>query len=59
MTIKELLAKCLRIPRKLRNIFYIRWNRLVFWLNGAQYGKNMQVCNSFYLNKDPKANYRG
>ena len=55
MTTKEFLAKCLRIPRKLRNIFYIRWNRLAFWLNGAQFGKNMLVYNRFYLDKNPKA----
>ena len=55
MTTKKVLAKCLRIPRKLRNIFYIRWNRLVFWLNGVQFGKNMQVYNRFYLDKNPKA----
>lgn len=55
MTIKQILAKSLRIPRKLRMIFYIRWNRLVFWLNGVQFGKNMQVHNRFYLDKNPKA----
>lgn len=55
MTIKQILAKSLRIPRKVRKLFYIRWNRLVFWLNGVQFGKNMQVHNSFYLNKNPKA----
>lgn len=53
--IKLFLARMLRIPRKLRKTFYIRWNRIVFWLKGAQFGKNMQVYNSIYLNKNPKA----
>lgn len=42
----------LRILRKLRKIFYIRRNRLVFWLNGAQFGKNMIVHNRFYLDME-------
>ena len=50
MTIKRFLARTLRIPRKLRKTFYIRWNRLVFWLHGAHFGKNMIVHNRFYLN---------
>lgn len=55
MTIKRFLAKIPRIPRKLRMIFYIRWNRLVFWLNGAQFGKNMIVHNRFYLDMEDGA----
>lgn len=50
MTFKQLFAKSLRIPRRLRMIFYIRYNRLKFWLNGVETGRNMLVHNAIYLN---------
>jgi acetyltransferase-like isoleucine patch superfamily enzyme len=55
MTIKQLLAKAFRIPRRLRMIFYIRYNRLNFMLNGVSVGKNMRVHNRFYLSKHKDA----
>jgi acetyltransferase-like isoleucine patch superfamily enzyme len=36
-------------------IFYIRYNRFVFMLNGASVGKNMMVHNRFYLSKHKDA----
>jgi len=51
MNIKLLLAKSLRIPRRLRMIYYIRFNRLRFWLNDVSFGSNMQVYSKIYLNK--------
>ena len=51
MVFKRLFAKVLRIPRHLRMIFYIRYNRLKFWLNRVEMGRNMLVYNSVYLNK--------
>lgn len=49
MVFKRLFAKVLRIPRHLRMIFYIRYNRLKFWLNRVEMGRNMLVYNSVYL----------
>lgn len=45
MVFKRLFAKVLRIPRHLRMIFYIRYNRLKFWLNRVEMGRNMLVYN--------------
>jgi carbonic anhydrase/acetyltransferase-like protein (isoleucine patch superfamily) len=58
MTFKQFLAKLLRVPRRLRQIFYLRWNRFVFWTNGVTVGENMQVCNKFYLQKHPDSQLR-
>lgn len=46
-----LIRKLLYAPRKLRMLFYIFWNRLVFKLCGVKYGHNMCIYNRFYLNK--------
>lgn len=51
MNIKSFFAKSLRIPRRLSMIYYIRFNRFKFWLNGVSFGRNMQVYNKIYLNK--------
>ncbi len=51
MNIKLFWAKFLRIPRCLRKIYYIRFNRFKFWLNDVSFGSNMQVYNKIYLNK--------
>lgn len=58
MVFKRLFAKVLRIPRHLRMIFYIRYNRLKFWLNRVEMGRNMLVYNSVYLNKAPGSSIR-
>ncbi|WP_455664165.1 acyltransferase [Phocaeicola sp.] len=50
-----LMSRCLRIPRRLRCIFYKRYNRFLFWINGVEFGRNMQVFNRFYLSKHPGA----
>jgi acetyltransferase-like isoleucine patch superfamily enzyme len=55
MSVKQILAKVFRIPRRLRMIFYIRYNRFIFMLNGASVGKNMKVHNRFYLSKHKDA----
>lgn len=55
MTFKQFLVKLLRVPRRLRQIFYTRWHRFTFWVNGASVGKDMQVYNKFYLQKHPEA----
>lgn len=55
MSVKQILAKAFRIPRRLRMIFYIRYNRFIFMLNGASVGKNMKVHNQFYLLKHKDA----
>ena len=53
MTVKQLFAKSFRIPRRLRMIFYIRYNRLKFWLNDVSFGRGMKVHNAMYLIKAP------
>lgn len=49
------LYKLHLIPRRLRKIFYVRWNRLIFKLNSISYGVNLCVYNKFYLLKRPGA----
>lgn len=39
-------------------IFYVRYNRLKFWLNGVEMGRNMQVCNAIYLSMAPGSSIR-
>lgn len=39
-------------------IFYLRYNRLKFWLNGVEMGRNMQVCNAIYLSMAPGSSVR-
>lgn len=58
MNVKLFLAKFLRIPRRLRMTFYIRYNRLKFWLNGVEAGRNMLVYNAIYLNMAPGSSIR-
>lgn len=58
MTIKKIFAKSFRIPRRLRMIYYIRYNRLKFWLNRVEMGRNTLVYNSIYLNKAPGSTIR-
>lgn len=41
--------KLLRIIPKLKNKYFLIWNRLFFKLIGIQYGKNMQVFNKVYI----------
>ena len=41
------------LPRKLRSLFYIPFNRVKFTLLGAKIGKNFRVYNKFYLLMNP------
>lgn len=52
---KYIIAHCLRIPRMLRKMFYKSYNRFLFWINGVEFGKNMQIFNKFYLSKHSDA----
>jgi len=45
------LYKLHLIPRRLRKIFYVRWNRLIFKLNSISYGANLCIYNKFHLLK--------
>lgn len=49
--LKYLILKIFRIPRKLKRIFMIQYNRLLFWLNDIKYGRNMRVKCSIYISK--------
>jgi acetyltransferase-like isoleucine patch superfamily enzyme len=53
MTVRYVIAKSLRIPNKLRRMFYKRYNRFLFYLNGVKFGKDMYVANYVYLKKHP------
>lgn len=43
------LPHLLRIPRRLRMIYYVHWNRIKFHICGIRFGKNMRVINKLYL----------
>lgn len=48
---KYILSRIPTIPFRIKKIWYIRYNRFIFWLNDVKFGKNMMVCNKFYLQK--------
>lgn len=52
------IYKLPRLPRKIRKIYYVLWNRFIFRINKITFGKNMLVYNQFYLIKHPTANVR-
>lgn len=52
---KLLIAKVFRVPRRLRKIYYVYFNRALFFLNNIEYGRNMKVYNNFYLTTRPSA----
>lgn len=48
-----LLYKLLtRSIRKIREFFFLYFNRLIFYLSGIQYGKKLRITNHLYLNVD-------
>lgn len=44
-----LVDKLFNIPRRIRQEFYVRFNRMKFTLCGVKVGKNMQAYTSIYL----------
>lgn len=51
MTVKDTIIKFIyRVPRKIRRIYYHRFNRMLFRYYGAKFGKNLQVYNKIYIN---------
>lgn len=42
--------KLFRLPRKLRQFYYLYFNKVIFALSGVKYGQNMKVYNKVYLN---------
>lgn len=46
------------VTRKLRKFFYTSWNRFIFRINKITFGKNMQVYNKFYIQKESSAQIR-
>lgn len=48
--------KFFRICPKLRRIFYSHYNKLLFWANGIQFGRNMQVLDKMYVLGKGKVN---
>lgn len=49
MGIKFLLSRVPTIPFRIRRAWYMRYNRLMFWLNDVKVGKRMIVHNNIYL----------
>lgn len=49
--LKYYIARSLRIPRRIRKLYYTRYNRLKFWLYGIRFGKNMCVFAKCYIEK--------
>ncbi|MDN0050900.1 acyltransferase [Bacteroides gallinaceum] len=49
------IARFLRIPRRLRMIYYIHWNRLKFSFCGIKFEEEMNVYNKIYVNVHPTA----
>lgn len=50
-----LFSRFLRIPRRLRMIYYIHWNRLKFSFCGIKFEEGMNVYNKIYVNVHPTA----
>lgn len=48
-SIKRILYKSTRTGRKLCKSFYIKWNRILLYLAGVEYGKNLQIFNNIYI----------
>lgn len=44
-----ILSRLLRMPRRIRRIYYIHWNRIKFRINRIQFGKSMTVYNKIYV----------
>ena len=50
-----LFSRFLRIPRRLRMIYYIHWNRLKFSFCSIKFEEGMNVYNKIYVNVHPTA----
>jgi acetyltransferase-like isoleucine patch superfamily enzyme len=46
---KTLLLLLISFPFRLRNKFYVYWNRFFFYLHNIKFGKNLIVSNHVYL----------
>lgn len=44
-----------KAPRKLRKIFFMHYNKFIFYLAGIHYGKNMRITNNIYLDINSKS----
>jgi len=51
---KTIISKLFHIIPKFRRFFYKKWNRLWFWINGIQYGRNMMAYNKIYIKGNGK-----
>lgn len=46
---KKILCKILTVCSRLKELFYIRYNRFYFYILGIRYGKNIKVRNKIYV----------
>lgn len=49
--VKKIIARFINMPRKIRQVYYTRWNYFMFWINGVKLGRNIKICNRIYLTK--------
>lgn len=49
LKLRPIIRKIFNINSKWKSIFYPRWNRFWFWVNGIKYGRNLNVHNKVYL----------
>lgn len=47
--IRRLIYVAIRVPLKIKEMFYIQYNKLLFWSNGVSYGRRMRVFNKVYI----------
>ncbi len=43
------IRKVINAPRKIRIIFFLHWNRMLFRIKGVSYGNRLKVSSSIYL----------
>lgn len=53
--INSVFRRLIHLPRRLHKVFYIRWNRFLFRVEGVEYGRKLQVYGYLYLCKHPSA----
>lgn len=52
---RRILLKVLKIPNKIKYEFYLKWNKLLLYINNIEYGKNPQIYNRVFIKKHPQS----
>lgn len=56
--VKRIITKIPKIPRRIRKLYYIKWNRILFQANNIEFGKNIQITNHLYIEIHPSAHIK-